>query len=313
MSLINKVLRDLDARHASVEAGGKLSDVRIPAAISFHDETSWISRVPKVFSVVVLAVISIGIGWWWITTPTPSAPASPPITSPAKSVDIKPTIISAETSKKLAQELSRPEEQPEATSPPTAKLLSARERANNEYRNGYVLMQQGQANEAALQFRAALSTDITHISARNGLLLILMEGNRHGDAQTILQAGIALQPVHLPWVISLARLYLEQSNATKAWTLLQTHMKAGKASADFQGICGVVLQKLGRMKEAGTYYKTATQLAPSNPNWWVGLGLTREAAGRTEAAKEAFRTAHNLPGDLPPGLSEFINQRLKSP
>lgn len=230
---------------------------------------------------------------------------------PAKRDDLK-LAMSGEPSLKPSKELPFPVTGGAVTAiEKTAVVISPRERAEGEYRKGYALMQQGRASDAGVRFQAALSADITHVSARNGLLLILMEGKRTAEAEAILQAGIALQPTHLPWVVSLARLYVEQSNATGAWGLLQKHLKAGEASADFQGMSGVILQKLGRMKEAGGHYQAAARLAPSNPNWWVGLGLAMESEGRADAAKEAFQTARDLPGGLPPGLAEFVNQRLK--
>ncbi|MDP2810874.1 MAG: tetratricopeptide repeat protein [Rhodocyclaceae bacterium] len=189
-------------------------------------------------------------------------------------------------------------------------ISSARDRAEAEYRKGFDLMRQGRATDAIGPFRSALREDPTHVPARNGLLSVLVENHRLTEAEEVLRAGIGQQPVNLSWVVSLARLALEQANTAGAWEVLQGHAQAGTSSADFQGLSGVVLQKLGRMKEAGERYQAATRIAPDNPRWWVGLGVAMEAEGRSDAAREAYQRARALPG-LSPELTGFVEQRLR--
>lgn len=189
-------------------------------------------------------------------------------------------------------------------------MASARDRAEAEYQKGFGLMRQGRAADAVGQFHAALREDPTHVPARNGLLNVLVENHRLAEAEEVLRQGIGQQPVNLAWVVSLARLRIEQANAAGAWEALQAHARIGAASSDFQGLAGVVLQKLGRMKEAGEHYQAATRLAPDNPRWWVGLGVAMEAEGRVDAAREAYQRAKALPG-LSPELAGFVEQRLR--
>ncbi|WIM05202.1 MAG: tetratricopeptide repeat protein [Candidatus Nitricoxidivorans perseverans] len=189
-------------------------------------------------------------------------------------------------------------------------LASARDRAENEYQKGFNLMRQGRAADAVGQFHAALREDPTHVPARNGLLNILVENHRLTEAEEVLRQGIGQPPVNLSWVVSLARLRIEQANTAGAWEVLQGHARIGAASSDFQGLAGVVLQKLGRMKEAGEHYQAATRIAPDNPRWWVGLGVAMEAEGRADAAREAYQRAKALPG-LSPELAGFVEQRLR--
>lgn len=193
-------------------------------------------------------------------------------------------------------------------SPPAGSAAS--DRAEVEHRKGTELKRQNRIVEAASHFSAALREDPTHVPARNGLVALLAENGRLTEAEEVLRQGIGHQPVHLPWVVSLSRLRMEQSDAAGAWEILQKHALAGISSADFQGLAGIVLQKLGRMKEAGGRYQAAVRLDPENPRWWVGLGLAMETEGRPELARDAYQKARSLPG-LSKELTTFVEQRLR--
>lgn len=366
MSLINKMLRDLDARHATAIPGNLPTEVRP----SSRPRSDGAGQRPGTLLLGLALLVAAATGAWWLQSgalpfepaptprpaPTPiaagkpeavvaAAPAvampEPPPEPPAAAVkptapkaaaaaprDKKPSPapeIQGDTGLRLAAAIAgNVPAEPVARRPATAAepdttparidksphLASARDRAEAEFRKGLDRVRQGRSADAAALFQAALREDATHVPARNGLLNALLENQRLAEAQEVLRQGIAQQPVHLPWVVSLARLRIEQADPAGAWEVLQAHVQAGTGSADFQGLAGVVLQRLARTKESIEHYQAAVRLAPDNPRWWVGLGVAMEAEGRADAAREAYRKAKDLPG-LSPKLAAFVEQRLR--
>ena len=355
MSLVNKMLRDLDARRV-----GDSDRAAFPAAVTplaAHQEPR---RASRLWLGMALVVAGLGAAAWYgaqqmPATPSVAAtpPASPAPATPAEAPSVTATtppsavVNAALPSLRLADHLSvvpRPEPQRKIVAPapktperladpapprapvvalpkvPTApaegridkqaRLPSAAERAEIEYRRGVLAQRQGRVDEAGGSYMAALEAQPEHAAARQTLAALLIEAKRFDEADELLRKGTELAPVRLASTLALARLKVERNGAPAALELLLKNSASGESSPEYQGFAGALLNRAGRAAEAVERYQAATRLAPNEGRWWAGLGIALDAAGKSAEAREAYQKARALPG-LPADLGHHVEQRLR--
>jgi len=365
VSLVNKMLRDLDARRA-----GETDRAGLPAAVTplatRREPDRGLSRLWLGMALVAAA----GAAAWYATqTGNPELPVAPPVAvAPAVSTVAAVPAVPASTesvsaaapasaasrepsSLRMADALSTvpvvaPEPPPKAPAiapkttpkpvasavapprPPVAalpkvspvsadphinkqeRLPSPAERAELEYRRGVLAQRQGNAEEAAGRYRAALAHYPEHAAARQTLAGLLIDAKHFDEAEELLRTGVELAPVRMASTLALARLKVERNQAPAALELLQKNAASGERSAEYQGFAAALLNRAGRAAEAVEHYQAATRLAPNEGRWWAGLGIALDAAGKSAEAREAYQKARALPG-LPADLAQHIEQRLR--
>ncbi len=349
MSVVNKMLRDLDARRA-----GDGERVALPAAVTPLAARLEPGRgLSPLWLGAVLVAVGLGVAAWYgmqpgkpavsseapvaVVVAAPPAPASAAETSLpslrlAGELSAAPPIAAPSRPKAAAIASKVPELPPVSVLPPQpapvvslpkappapgearidkqVRVPSAAERAEIDYRRGVLAQRQGNAEDAAGSYRAALEAYPEHAAARQALAALLIEARHFDDAEQLLGRGTELAPVRLASTLALARLKVERNQAPAALELLQKNAAAGERSAEYQGFAGALLNRAGRAPEAVEYYQAATRLAPSEGRWWAGLGIALEAAGKGQEAREAYQKARTLPG-LPADLAQHIEQRLR--
>ncbi len=172
------------------------------------------------------------------------------------------------------------------------------------------MQRQGNLEDAASSYRAALDDHAEHAAARQTLAALLIDAKRFDDAEELLRKGAELPAVRLASTLAWARLKVERNQVPAALELLQKHAAAGERSADYQGFFGALLNRSGRTAEAVEHYQMATRLAPEEGRWWAGLGIALDAAGRGAEAREVYLKARAMPG-LPADLAQHIERRLR--
>jgi len=221
-----------------------------------------------------------------------------------------------ETAQKQSTVVDRPvpAEADKPTKPPliekTDAVGSPRERVEAEYRKAIIAVNQGRVDEALTGLRNALQQDGFHQASRQLLVKLLLEAKRSDEAERVLQEGLQGQPAQLGWAMTLARLQVDRGDLAGAWQTLNYSQPAASGNADYQGFSGHVLQRLGRHKDAIERYLAAARLSPNDGRWWLGLGLSLEAEGRANEAREAFQHAKQS-GNLNAELMALIEQKLK--
>lgn len=327
MSLINKMLQDLDARGGAPGAGADpllVKPVVRPAP----------SLVPRVaLGVVLFAALLVML---WLGLRHGGKPAAPVVKGPLPLAPVPAGMVrvTPPVPVRVPEEVvAEPEPAPEVAAPPAAKPVRRTPRlavkpmppvvidetapvprapANGEaeYRHALADLQDGRVNEAITALERALQIDPRHDAARQTLVGLLVEAKRNEDAVRQLQTGLGLDPRQPAMAMLLARLQLEKNQGNAAIDTLQRSLPYATGNGDYQAFLAGVLQRQNRNTEAVAQYQAALTATPGNPIWLMGLGLALQGAQRPREASVAFQQAA-ASGTLPADLQGFVERKVQ--
>ena len=348
MSLINKMLQDLDAR-GTPDGRGDAAGIR-----SVPERERGVSRALVFGGAAGLTAAAIALGWvYWkrppvppvlvsvASTPLPVAaplpvplpvPASAPVAAPAPvataPVAPEPVLQAAETvapAKLRAAEMRRITDKPAGpavapvvkTPAPAAserildgKQVTPQQRVENDYRRALGQLQDGRVSEALAGLQQTLQLDPRHQGARETLVRLLLEAQRPDEAARQLQLSLALDPKQPAQAMMLARLQLDKANGgAAALDTLMRSLPYATDNGDYRAFLAAVLQREQRYREAAEHYQLALQTAPDNSVWWMGLGIALQADNHPAQARQAFERAKGLQ-TLSPQLQAFVERKL---
>lgn len=238
----------------------------------------------------------------------PPAPSPPPTQAVAAGDTARSQSLPANPSRAVPKAAEAPSTP--SSIEKSASLATPRERAEAEYRKAQSAASGGRTGEALEALHAALRLDPGHVPARQSLVRALVDGRRGEEAENLLREGLELQPAQIGWAMTLARLQVERNDLPAARRTLGASVAYGARSADYQGFFGHIEYRLGHGREAVGLYQTATQLAPGEGRWWLGLGLALEADGHAGEARDAFRRAL-ASGNLNADLAAIAEQKTR--
>jgi MSHA biogenesis protein MshN len=348
MSIINQTLRELDARKTdSVSPGVSLHPVASAvrrrsglwgvgaALLSLAGLVLWLMARPA-DPVPQVQVGSAPRAVSHTATPPASTGTSPAAPAPERlsmqpSASAPPEILSVASPVKPADAQRAEQPVPDNVAlrpftPPTPKLAAvaekppairknlnrptAEEEAEERYRKAIVLIQKGRESQARPQLEEAVRLVPGHIAARQVLATLLSEAGQNLDAEAVLREGRAVAPANAWFALSLARLQAARGDAEGAAVTLQGGLEGEGVDAEYRATLAALLLRLRRHPEAAQQYAQALKLRPDQGAWWMGLGLSLEAQGKTDEARSAYRRALAT-GNLPDRLQEFV--RAKNP
>lgn len=345
MSLINTMLKDLDARAGQPGAAPLPADVR---PVTAPERRGPVLRAALVGG-ALLAVGAGVVGWKTMqTAPTPTAApavlaAAPapartavvvdmPAAAPVQVVDVAPAmpaptpepesapepapapppaakrvtpVAPAPTAKPAPRTVSVAKNKPAA--PAAGRTDTPSQRAENAYRRALGVLEDGRVTEAIATLQAGLQIDPRHEAARQTLVGLLIEAGRPDDAMRQLQAALAIDARHPALAMLLARLQLERGGP--AIDTLTRTLPYAAGNGEYHAFLAGVLQREGRAHEAAEHYQAALKRSPGNGVWLMGLGIALQADKRDAEALAAFARAQ-ASGTLSPELQAFVERRL---
>lgn len=343
MSLINKMLQDLDARGSAPGASAQ------PNLKSVSHE-----RDPRMLAAGVAAAVAValaaGAGYWWmkrnpapivigatVTTPvsaiqpmppevvdelpspTPlvaAEPAPEPAPAPAPEQEVEPEPEPARAAKVIPFEKPQRAVRVE-TAPPVpvrvqavaeaGRQMTARQRAESEYNRALASLQDGRIGEAMSGFENAISIEPRHEAARQTLVGLLVERGRKGQAMRALQDGLRLDPRQPAMAMLLARLQIE--GGTSGIDTLMRTLPHAQGNGEYHAFLAGALARDERHREAADQYQAALRSAPDNGVWWMGLGMSMQADKRIAEALAAYDRAIQS-STLNPQLRAFVERNI---
>lgn len=336
MSLINKMLKDLDARQGNNP--GRNDRPIFQDLLPVREEQRR-ARGLLIPGVVLIILAAAGYYAWYHLGPNTAVPptatlaapvvlpaAQPEPMQPISSSAAPPVASSSDPLGKVAGSVEpksavKPRAAAKATSTAPAASGPVRiektehrytpeELAENAYREAVRLQAQDNPVEAERQLKALLVNAPRHVKARELLAGIQIQTGRWADAQSTLEQGIARMPETLAFRAQLARLLLEHGAEAQAVTVLERARSEGHVDAELHAFLAALYQRANRHIEAVQSYQSALKLSPQEGKWWIGLGISLESQQNAAAARDAYQRALSS-GRLAPGLSRYAEGRLQ--
>ncbi len=344
MSLINKMLQDLDARGKQGQnPGADTGGIR-----SVPERERGLPRAVVLAAAAGLTAIAIALGWIYfkrppvppvlvsvaqapvpVPVPVPT-PVAAPVPAPVPAVPVaapRPEpVAEAAAAAPMARELKASEPRRVAPKPVVVaaikpvpavsekivegKQITQQQSIDNAYRRALADLQDGRVDEAMAGLQRTLQRDPRHQGARETLVRLLLEAQRPDEAMRQLQQSLGLDPKQPAQAMMLARLQLDRSGGgAAALDTLQRSLPFAGEQLDYRAFLAGVLQREQRYHEAAEQYQLALQAAPDNSVWWMGLGIALQADKQPAQAKAAFERAQALQ-TLSPQLQAFVERKL---
>ena len=341
MSLINRMLQDLDRREA-LDAG-EAKAVRASSARRARSEWFWralallltaalawmgwvaIQLLPRKPLVTELAYRAASdalersepkpaapapVAQIALPTPVPAAPVPPPAAPVPERAPVAAVPSLPPESLRLETELRTPPA--ERAAPPAAKRSKVRlSPAETHFRRATVLLKDARAGEAEEHLQAALQVDPSHTAARQAYVSLLLEQQRISTARGLLLDTLGADPAQAPFALALARIYAMGRDYAGALAVLDRAASGGQTSADFQAFRGAMLQRLGRHEEALVAYQNSVREGTAPATAWIGYAISLEAVGKRSEAAQAYRQALTT-GPISAEAREYAESRARS-
>lgn len=343
MSLINKMLQDLDARGSQGADAGQ-SDIRpvgrgeraVPVPVvmgalagvlilSVGGVYGWrVLRQPPVAPLAALAAPATPIQQA-VVEPAQPLPVAAPVVAPVATepvAAVKPALEAEPAPAAPQRERSAPirADKPVLPAPRSRTVagndglapLAGRQAAGGQgaesvYRRSLSSLQDGRVSDAVVQLEQALATDPRHEAARQTLVGIHIEQGRTPEAMRLLQAGLALDSRQPAMAMLLARMQIDAGGS--GIETLMASLPAAGGNGEYRAFLAGALQRERRHQEAVEQYQAALRSAPDNGVWWMGLGMSLEAEKRLPEALAAFQRARTA-GNLSAELQGFVERKV---
>jgi MSHA biogenesis protein MshN len=345
MSVINQMLRELDARGAVVNEA-PVVHARLPVKDNHLG-------LPVAAGLLLVAG---GVGYWMLTgasdKPKPSALAvpviqkaipamrvvAPPVeklvlhplrVEPAGVIEksklsavpriqmatslpidtpltaLKPEPSSQQPTVVPAQSQAESVEIKKSTVIKNLAVLTPEAEAQQLYEDAQTLRRAGKSEAAIGKLQQALERDPGMRPARLQLAGLLQASGQPDAALRVLKAGYEQQP-NDTLAIAVGRLLADQGQRDEALIWLERG-RAGLRPADF-ALMGALLSQTQRFDESARAYQRALAADPDQGGWLLGLGLAQEALGRMDEARATYRKALEH-GEFKPEVIEFLQKK----
>lgn len=188
------------------------------------------------------------------------------------------------------------------------KQTSPEQESDATYSQALYMLQLGRAPEAQELLAKALTFNRNNHDARQTLVGVLVDLKRNNEAIEYLKAGLQLEPQQIGFSQILARLLIENNQRADAMAVLIKALPYAHEDAQYHAFLAALLQRDEKHKEAIDHYLIALKRG-NQANWLVGLGISLQAEGRMQEARDIYAKAQNT--QLNADLAQFVDQRIK--
>lgn len=223
------------------------------------------------------------------------------------------SVMQTDTSDAETPVVSEAEEEPFDNSPVkfsrNSVPLRPEQKAERAYQQGYDHLQAHHHRQAEQSLRQALAMQPGHIKARELLAGIYIKQGRWIEASELLRQGLGVSPRHLTFSKLYARSLMQLNQDDQAIAVLTRAAPAIDKDPSYFAILAALYQRQNQHARAAEVYARLVTVNGHNGVWWVGLGISLEALGRQQDAKQAYGHARNT-GNLRAEVARFTDNRL---
>ena len=340
MSIINQMLRDLDARGAA--------STDLPAAKSHAPDKKRHSSVTMALLLLLLLLTGGVAGYFGLPgatdeikqpasaviaqrepvsmavevappidddpQPVPEPPAAKHAPARAPAVPKSPGVLTGQmerppvVTKSVIQETTAIPASPKAEPAVVKKMseLTPEAEAQQYFDEAQALRRAGRSDSAIGKFRLALERNRGMRDARLQLARLLQESGQPDAAFSLLKAGFDEQPDG-GLAIATGRLLADQGRRDEALVWLERGRESLRPPD--HALMGALLSQSQRYEDAVKAYQRALAVEPDQGGWLLGLGLALESSGRIDEAKMAYRNALQQ-GAFKPEVVKFLRQKI---
>jgi MSHA biogenesis protein MshN len=183
------------------------------------------------------------------------------------------------------------------------------QKAELAYQTGYDHLRAQRHRQAERSLRQALAVEQGHVKARELLSGIYIKQGRWIEASQLLREGLVYAPQHLTFTKLYARSLMQLNRDQQAITVLRQHAPEIKNDPNYFAMLAALYQRQNQHQQAADVYARLVTVNAQNGVWWVGLGISLEALGRSKDAVRAYGHARST-GNLHEEVSRFTDNRL---
>ncbi|GMR20982.1 MAG: tetratricopeptide repeat protein [Gammaproteobacteria bacterium] len=324
MSLINKMLQDLDARTGTATLTTDFAGVKPVAPLVQHRKSRWMIAAGLIIIAAVATVMSGRqqslVGKKNLAGGRPFSALisgqTDPLTQPQKPIPAENNadLSTAGAKEKKSAPLSvAPAFRPDTKSEPpriskTPRALTPAQQADSRYAQAMAAMRDGNMSASQTLLKEVLQLQPRYHAAREAMVGVLLHAGNARAAIQSLEEGLVLDASHYRFAVLLARLYADQQRLDQAITVLERHYQFAPADAEYTALIAVFHQRAQHHELAVKGYQRALSLQHENGAWWIGLGISLEALGRVEEAVQVYEKGLQRKPDNK--LTRFTRERL---
>ena len=187
--------------------------------------------------------------------------------------------------------------------------LTQKQLTDQAFQKAYTALHKGQVQQAEQLFRKVLAGNPRHIKAREMLSGIYIKGGRYVEAGQLLKQGVAINREHSLFRKLYARVLLEQDSLDQAVQVLERTLPQINDDVDYYALLAALYQRQGRHENAIALYQNMLKQNAMVGIWWIGMGISLEKLGDSNAAREAYEKAR-ASGTLAAQMIQYTDNRL---
>ena len=345
MSLINQMLKDLDARRspASQVEVAALEGMGLATPAHMKSNTVLLRTAVAVALILTGILLQLGYQTWSETirpVTKPATGATAPVTllpqtesaylapvSVPDEIQVPPSRQTAHSDKTIVTPppVARSEPEPAPVSAHTEtrpiqtpvkeiavvhvrKTLTPLQQSKRAFSRAQKLLARGDLREAMHALRTVLELNAGYARARIQLATLYYRKNRTADARQLLAEGHLLDPSDADIATVYAQLQADAGDYQPALETLDEPLKQGTAGPDVYALAASLHYQLKQFGSAASRYREALSRQPGQGIWWMGLAVTLEHDQQPGQALVAYRTSAPLLQDT--ALQAFVTDRI---
>ena len=189
------------------------------------------------------------------------------------------------------------------------RALSFTERDQQQVQDAMQHVSSGQTDQALRQLLGFVDANPNAHQSRELIIKLALQRGDNAAAQSMLDAGLALEPGRAGYRKLQARVLLGEGQAPQAVTLLSNRPPAIVEDIEYHDLLATAYLSSQDYESAARTYEALVQQNRSEARWWYGLASAWDALGRARDAALAYEQAMKLPS-LSAALRQRSQQRI---